>query len=117
MKILFFLILSINLSFANKKCWWNFEQLPTFNSHSHYTAKILVENNLDDFSYMSLWKSKESTKGQWHAEGNTLVSGVTSAMKKKWLESIGNRSIGLVLDGHPPQGGNYPISLTASLAK
>jgi hypothetical protein len=88
---------------------WNNEGLflnrviPKDNLAALSLAERIKNTDLGRYAYMAYWKDA-NTDSPWTRKGNTLVVGTTAETTDKWMDTIGDHSIGLMLNGLPEDG-------------
>jgi hypothetical protein len=80
--------------------------LPEINENANALARTLKRKGLDTYTYMAKWKApnNEAKIGPWAREGNTLVVGTVADQVDEWMETVGKKSFGFMVNGLPEDG-------------
>jgi hypothetical protein len=81
----------------------NRSSLPETNLPANKLAKILKRAGLGDHAYMAKWQAGagEAKVGPWAKKGNTLVAGFVKDDVDEWMETVGKKSFGFMVNGLP----------------
>lgn len=77
-------------------------KVPEIRTHRSQLARDLIRKNLAEDAYVVRWRAlTEKAQGPWAESGELMVVGVREKNFEKWMDTIGERTVGLVALGLP----------------